>query len=140
MADRDPNIVLDDATAIEDLTQAVQTEAPSKAVGRWRRFATMGIVPLLIIAGAVTYWQSLQGKVSTDNAYVQQDKVSVSAEVGGKIVSVMVKEGQQVKAGDVLFVVDQQPFQIQLAQADAAIASAQANATVARQFVRAVRG
>ncbi len=37
----------------------------------------MGTVPLLIIAGAVTYWQSLQGKVSTDNAYVQQDKVSV---------------------------------------------------------------
>ncbi len=129
MADRDPNIVLDDATAIDDPMHAGQTEAPPKAGGRWRRLATMGIVPLLIIAGAVTYWQSLQGKVSTDNAYVQQDKVSVSAEVGGKIVSVMVKEGQQVKAGDVLFVVDQQPLQIQLAQADAAIASAQANAT-----------
>lgn len=129
MADRDPNIVLDDATAIEDPTRAGQTEAPPMAVGRWRRFATMGIVPVLIIAGAVTYWQGLQGKVATDNAYVQQDKVSVSAEVGGKIISVMVKEGQQVKAGDVLFVVDQQPFQIQLAQADAAIAGAQANAT-----------
>jgi membrane fusion protein, multidrug efflux system len=44
--------------------------------------------------------------------------------VGGKIVSVMVKEGQQAKAGDVLFLVDQQPFQIQFAQADAASASA----------------
>jgi membrane fusion protein (multidrug efflux system) len=89
----------------------------------------MVIVPLLVIGGALFYWQTLQGKVSTDNAYIQQDKVSVSAEVGGKIVSVNVREGQQVKAGDILFVVDQEPYRIQMAQADAAIASAQANAT-----------
>jgi membrane fusion protein (multidrug efflux system) len=129
MADRDPNIVVGNGVPVDGPTGAEPTAIPARSPGRWRRMALIGIVPLLIIAGAVTYWQSLQGKVSTDNAYVQQDKVSVSAEVGGKIVSVAVKEGQQVKAGDVLFVVDQQPFQIQLAQADAAIASAQANAT-----------
>lgn len=95
----------------------------------WRRMAIMGIIPLLIIAGAVGFWYSQQGKVMTDNAYVQQDKVSVSAEVGGKIITVAVREGQQVKAGDVLFVVDPEPYAIQLAQADAAIAGAQANAT-----------
>lgn len=127
MADRDPNIVAADGRPSDAPIVQGSTDAASSR--RWRRFATMGIVPLLLIGGAVTYWWSRQGQVSTDNAYVQQDKVSVSAEVGGKIISVSVHEGQQVKAGDILFVVDPQPYQIQLSQADAAIASAQANAT-----------
>lgn len=113
----------------EPVEATQQAEAVPKAPGRWRRLAVMLIVPLIVIGAALAYWQSLQGKVSTDNAYVQQDKVSVSAQVGGKIISVNVREGQQVKAGDILFVVDPEPYQIQIAQADAAIASAQANAT-----------
>jgi membrane fusion protein (multidrug efflux system) len=129
MAESDPNIVRTDAQPADTPNAEQVIVAPAKSPRIWRRIALLGIVPLLIIAGAVTYWLSLQGKVSTDNAYVQQDKVSISAEVGGKIISVAVREGQQVKAGDVLFVVDPQPYEIQLAQADAAIASAQANAT-----------
>lgn len=113
----------------ETAEQTQQVETVVKADGRWRRIALMLIVPLIVIGAALYYWQSLQGLVSTDNAYVQQDKVSVSAQVGGKIISVNVREGQLVKAGDVLFVVDSEPYQIQIAQADAAIASAQANAT-----------
>ncbi len=113
----------------EAAEQIQQADLVPKAPSRWRRIALMLIVPLIVIGAALYYWQSLQGKVSTDNAYVQQDKVSVSAQVGGKIISVSVREGQLVKAGDVLFVVDSEPYQIQIAQADAAIASAQANAT-----------
>lgn len=113
----------------EAAEQIQQVDPVPKAPGRWRRIALMLIVPLIVIGAALYYWQSLQGKVSTDNAYVQQDKVSVSAQVGGKIISVNVREGQLVKAGDILFVVDPEPYQIQMAQADAAIASAQANAT-----------
>lgn len=129
MADSDPTFTIDKSLPIDTSAAEKPDSHQAKSPGRWRRIAIMGIVPLIVIVAAVSYWLSLQGKVSTDNAYVQQDKVSVSAEIGGKIVSVAVHEGQQVKAGDVLFVVDQQPYQIQLAQADAAIASAQANAT-----------
>jgi membrane fusion protein (multidrug efflux system) len=89
----------------------------------------MAVVPLLVAIGAVVYWQGLQGKVSTDNAYVQQDKVSISPEVGGKIVEVAVKEGQWVEAGDLLFRIDPEPFKLQIQQADAQIAAAQANVT-----------
>ena len=126
MADRDPQIDLSDLETAE--SSADGEAAPVKAPRRWGRLALMALVPLLLIGGTLYYWRSLEGKVSTDNAYVQQDKVSVSAEVGGQIVAVMVREGQQVKAGEVLFVVDPAPYQIQIAQADAAIASAQANA------------
>ena len=138
MAERDPQIDIETATpadnplaaeAVVQGTPDVQAAEPVKAPNRLRRIALMGIVPLLVIGGGLFYWQSLQGKVSTDNAYVQQDKVAVSAEVGGQIVSIGVREGQQVKAGDLLFAVDPEPYRIQIAQADAAIATAQANAT-----------
>ena len=138
MAERDPQIDLETATPVENplTAEAVTPDVPQgsavepvKAPNRLRRIALMGLVPLLVIGGGLFYWQSLQGKVSTDNAYVQQDKVAVSAEVGGQIVSVTVREGQQVKAGDLLFTVDPEPYRIQIAQADAAIANAQASAT-----------
>ena len=92
---------------------------------RARRIALMLSLPLLLIAGAVVYYKSTEHIVSTDNAYVQQDKVSVSAQVTGEIIEVMVRENQQVKAGDLLFRVDPEPFRIAIAQADAAIAAAQ---------------
>ena len=92
---------------------------------RWILFA---LLPLVLIIGAI--WYVTGGKVmSTDDAYVKQDKVSISAEVGGKILQVYVKNGDHVKAGDLLYRIDPEPFQIQLDQATAAIAAAQANVT-----------
>jgi membrane fusion protein (multidrug efflux system) len=138
MAERDPQIDIETATPTDsplsgDVAGAGPPASPGaadeKAPNRLRRIALMALVPLLVVVGGLFYWHSLQGKVSTDNAYVQQDKVAVSAEVGGQIVSVAAREGQQVKAGDLLFTVDPEPYRIQIAQADAAIAGAQANAT-----------
>jgi membrane fusion protein (multidrug efflux system) len=40
-----------------------------------------------------------------------------------------VREGQLVKAGDLLFRIDPEPYSLQIAETDAAIASAQANVT-----------
>lgn len=103
---------------------------PARAVGsRLRRLGVMASVPLLLAAGALWYYLANDHLVSTDNAYVQQDKVSVSAQVTGEIVEVRVRENQKVKAGDLLFRVDPEPFRIAIAQADAAIASAQVRVT-----------
>lgn len=93
----------------------------------WLRWALMLAVPLALAIGSFIYWQSLAGKVSTDNAYLKQDMVSVSAEVGGQIVEVLVKDGSEVAAGQLLFRIDPEPFRLQIAEANAAIASAQAN-------------
>jgi membrane fusion protein (multidrug efflux system) len=82
-------------------------------------------VPLLLIAAVGSWWTLSGGSVSTDNAYVQQDKVSVASDVAGRIVEVAVKENQPVKAGDLLFRIDPEPYRIALEQANAAIANAQ---------------
>ncbi|MEQ1498085.1 MAG: HlyD family secretion protein [Novosphingobium sp.] len=120
MADHDAQI---DVRSTEELAP------PPKPRRHWGRLLLMLSVPLALIVGSVVYWRSLQGQVSTDNAYVHLDKISVSAEVGGKIVGVFVKENQHVKAGDLLFRIDPEQFQLQLTQANAAIASAQASQT-----------
>lgn len=119
MAEADPTFPAGSSTA-EDTSVA----PPRRAFGR---LLTMISVPLLILIGGGYYWYSLQGQVATDNAYVKQDKVSVSAEISGRIVDVAVRDNQIVKAGDLLFRIDPEPYQLQIARADAAIAAAQAN-------------
>lgn len=116
MADADPQFPAQSAAA---------PKARSRA--SFARTALMLVVPLAVIAAGVWYWQSLQGKVTTDNAYLKQDMVGISAEVSGRLVEVMVHEGDRVDEGQVLFRIDGEPFQLQISQADAAIATAQAN-------------
>src|SRR3546814_20621038 len=53
------------------------------------------------------------------------DKVSVAAQVGGLITEVAVREGQQVAKGQLLFRIDGHPYALSVAQANAAIDSAQ---------------
>ena len=117
MADADPKIErsrMDPATI----------DAPPPAKRRWLRPVLMLSVPLLLVALGGYFWLTSGRYVTTDNAYVQQDMVSVSPDVSGRIVAVNVRENQRVKAGDVLFRIDPEPFRIALAQADAALAAA----------------
>lgn len=104
-------------------------EAASTA-GRRRRFKLRRIVifasvPLLLAVAALTHYVLNRDYVSTDNAYVRQNKVSVSPEIAGEITEIFVRENQQVKAGDLLFRIDRAPYDIAIAEADAAIAAAQ---------------
>lgn len=94
----------------------------ARKIGRW---VLMLSVPLILLGFGVYYWIYSDRYASTDNAYVQQDIVSVSAEVGGKIIEVAVRENQKVKAGDLLFAIDPMPFELAVAQSKAQIASAQ---------------
>lgn len=101
-------------------------DPPRKAGGaRIIRLAVMLSVPLLLIGGAAVYYYITDHFVSTDNAYVQQDKVSVGPQLTGEIAAVLVRENQPVRAGQLLFRIDPEPYRIAIAQADAAIAAAQ---------------
>ena len=116
MADADPKI---ERSRVEPAT----VDAPP-AKRRWLRPVLMLSVPLLLVALGGYFWLTSGRYVTTDNAYVQQDMVSVSPDVSGRIVAVNVRENQRVKAGDVLFRIDPEPFRIALAQADAALSAA----------------
>lgn len=91
-----------------------------------RRLTLMLAGPGLLIAVTAGYYALNANYVATDNAYVRQDKVSVSAEIGGRVIDVAVRENQHVKAGDLLFRIDPEPFELAVADAEAAIANAEA--------------
>lgn len=99
--------------------------AESAKSHQWGRTTLMLIVPLLIIIVGGYFWMISGRFAETDNAYVQQDSLSVSPEIGGQIVEVAVTENQQVKKGDLLFRIDPEPYQLAIRQSETAIASAQ---------------
>ena len=102
--------------------QAETAAAPKKR--RWP-LALMLSVPLVLLAVGGYFWLTSGRYVSTDNAYVEQDMVSVAPEVNGVIAEVLVHENQHVRRGQLLFRIDPRQFRIALAQADAQIAAAQ---------------
>ncbi|MES2291658.1 MAG: HlyD family secretion protein [Pseudomonadota bacterium] len=124
MADADPVIDLSTsspvpAPPIEPVDEVVVPKRRS-----WLRPVLMISIPLIIAVVGGYFWLTSGRYITTDNAYVKQDMVSISPDVSGRIVSVNVRENQTVKAGDVLFQIDPEPYRIALAQAEAAIAAA----------------
>jgi membrane fusion protein (multidrug efflux system) len=62
--------------------------------------------------------------VTTDDAYVGAQKVLITPDISGKIEKVVVREGQRVKKGDLLFEIDPIPFRLAEQQAKATLESA----------------
>jgi membrane fusion protein (multidrug efflux system) len=100
-----------------------KAEEPPKRSNR-RRFILMGLVPVVLVLIGGWFWLTGGKSASTDNAYVQQDRVTITSQVSGKIVDAPVHENDAVKAGDTLFKIDDQPYKIALASAEAGLASA----------------
>src|SRR5579862_2421821 len=85
---------------------------------RWSLFA---LLPLVLIIGG--YWYVTGGQImSTDDAYLEADKVGISTDVAGIVKDVDVKENEQVTAGQVLYRLDPLQFQIALDNAKANLA------------------
>ena len=75
--------------------------------------------PLVVLALAL--WSYLSGGrfSATDDAYVKADIVSVANDISGIVSEVDVKEGQNVKKGDLLYRLDDEPYRIARDGADA---------------------
>ena len=78
------------------------------------------LLPLVLAAGF--YWYVTGGQaMSTDDAYIEAEKVGVSTDVSGLVKEIDVAENQQVEAGQVLYRLDNLPFRLALARAEAQI-------------------
>ena len=95
---------------------------------------------LLLIVGGTYYYLTSGGSVSTDDAQIRQDIVSVSPQVNGQVVEAFVRNGAHVKRGDILFRIDPQPYRVALEQAEATLASAKLQTQVLRTTAAGTSG
>ncbi len=87
-------------------------------------------VVVLVVAAGVGYWFNEYSKyISTDDAHVDTDNVSVSSKMLGRITNIFADEGDVVKAGELLAVLDSSDLQSQKISALAAIDQVKAGLT-----------
>ncbi|QOZ55832.1 HlyD family secretion protein [Bradyrhizobium sp. CCBAU 53338] len=92
---------------------------------RYRRFLLMVVLPIVAVIAGLTFYLNGGRYVGTDDAYVGAQKVLVTPDISGKIDKVVVKEGQNVQLGDVLFEIDPVPFRLAVDEARAQLMQAQ---------------
>ena len=129
-------------TKAEGKAEAVEIEARDAAPGgalapatqpvprgrrKGLRLFLMVLVPAALVIAGGYYWIMGGRFQETENAYLHQPKVSIASQAAGRIVEVNIQDNAKVSAGDILFVVDQEPYRIALEQAEAALAAARLN-------------
>jgi len=125
---------------LADETAAAETE---KRV-RWRKpLVLAGFAFFLAVALAAGGYWLLVGRYleETDDAYLKADTVTVSPKVAGYVAEVLVRDNQQVAAGQVLVRIDDRDYRAELAQTEAQKAAASADlrnveAQIAQQKAR----
>jgi membrane fusion protein, multidrug efflux system len=119
------------ATPIPPASAAAPTSAaaPAKPRSRLRSILTAGAGLVAIAAVGwygYDYWTVGRFHVSTDDAYVQADSVTIAPKVSGYLSEVLVQDNETVKAGQVLARIDDRDYKVALDEAKANVLAAQA--------------
>lgn len=80
--------------------------------------------PIVVLLGVSYFWLAGGRYESTDDAYVQAARVSISSNVAGRVTEIAVRDNQIVHRGETLFRLDDAPFRIAVEQAKAQLATA----------------
>lgn len=96
-----------------------EARAPARSRRPLIRWGLIGLGPLVVLLAAAWFYVTSGRYVTTDDAFVQTDLVSVNAQVPGQVTGLYVQDNQSVTAGQLLFELDPRSYQIALAQAEA---------------------
>lgn len=99
------------------------------------------VISMLVLVGVAAvvfvYWFFfLRGWVSTDDAYIDCDQISISSKVLGRIVELTVEEGDTARAGMLLALLDSVDLKAQEVQAVASLKFIEQNVPVAEVNLR----
>src|ERR1700726_1866326 len=109
-------VVLDESTP---LTGAAPVRKTRLQRLRW---PLMSLAAIAVVGGG-TYFYVMGGRYqSTDDAYAQAATVSISANVGGRVSEIAVRDNELVHRGATLFKLDDAPFRIAVSDAAAHVA------------------
>lgn len=108
---------------------------PKPSLARRLRWPLLIGGPVLLALAVLFFWLGGGRYVSTDDAYVQAAQVQISSNVPGRVVEVDVHDNEKVKFGQQLFRLDTRPFDVAAQEAQASLASAEANLTAGQAAV-----
>ncbi len=121
-------------TPIGSLTASAPNPAPSSVPdapppvarsGRGLRRALMAfVILLLLVAAGAYYFIYLAPYESTDDAFIEGHVTAVAPQIAGRVIKLLVKDNQFVKAGDLLLQLDPRDYAVKLAQIQAGVATA----------------
>ena len=113
---------MNDSTNTTTTTSAPVVEEQTRAQ-KLRRPIMFGGVALIV--GIAAWFFFTGGRYeSTDDAYVNAARVSISTNVPGRVVELRVHDNQRVRKGDLLFKLDDRPFQLKVDEARAKLSNA----------------
>ena len=119
------------ATATHPQAPRASAPTPATTTPGGRRRIVLGLVLLAALLGVgwgVKQWLYGRSHESTDNAQVDGHLVPVLAKVSGYVTAVNVAENDRVRADSTLVRIDEREYAVRLAQADADLAAARAQA------------
>ena len=105
--------------------QQPQNDTAEQAPKKNRKPLIIGIVVVLALVALFFYWRSTFTE-DTDDAQVDGNLYQVSSRVSGQVIKVDVEEQQLVHKGDTIAEMDPTDYQVALEQAQANLATAQA--------------
>ena len=88
--------------------------------------AVVAVVGILLVLRAWNLWPFSSSVVTTDNAYVRGAVTVLAPQVNGYVTEVLVKDYEQVKAGQPLVRIDRRTYEAAVAQAQGQLANANA--------------
>jgi membrane fusion protein (multidrug efflux system) len=117
----------DSTNASPSPAPAAAAPSPAPANGeRLRRIRLplmIGGAVVIVLIAAYLYFASGRSE-ATNDAYVTAARVAISTNVPGRVVELHVRDNQRVKRGEVLFRLDDRPFQLAVNQARAKLNNA----------------
>ncbi|WEE80437.1 HlyD family secretion protein [Comamonas testosteroni] len=93
----------------------------------------VALAGMLLVLRAWNLWPFNSSVVTTDNAYVRGAVTVLAPQVNGYVTEVLVKDYEQVKAGQPLVRIDSRSYEAAVAQAQAQLANAQAQLSNSEQ-------
>lgn len=107
-------------------------EIISTPVYKKKRVLIPLFIVLLLIAAGIYWYMGQQGYVSTDDAYIDGNKATLSSKMLGRIDSLAADEGDTVRTGEKLVILDRSDLKAQEKSAAAAIDNAREGITLSR--------
>lgn len=108
----------------DEITMEVVIAPKAKKSKLW----TITVLALLLAAAAIFIWQyNANRSVSTDYAKVTGDTVDISPKIGGRLEQLAIKEGDTVKAGQLVASLDNKQYKLALDQAQANLVQAESD-------------